>query len=61
MLFRSWNVTNILVPKLFGFAKFFRFIIISTSFFSGDIACSLRTRENSDVYNILDEIYLVFT
>ena len=43
MHFLSQNMTNILVPNLFGFAKiFFFFGIFSTSFFSGwDIAYSL--------------------
>ena len=40
--FHRKNMTNILVTKVFGFAKMFPFCIFSTSFFSGwGIACSL--------------------
>ena len=40
--FSQLEQTNILVPKLFGFAKKFCFCIFSTSSFSGwGIACSL--------------------
>ena len=60
-------MTNILVPKLFGFAKNFRFCILSTSFDTLHVAykkykiSELKTSENSDAFNILDETNLVFT
>ena len=89
-------MTNILVPKLLGFAKNVRFLhfqhllfslgwtlhvacikykikrtftffLVNTKYMS---SCEFKTsefsqvhstRENSDVFNTLDEIYLVFT
>ena len=89
-------MTNILVPKLFGFAKKLCFCVISISppfrvgeslhvaykkykikrkfpFFgkykyipsrelkTSEFSRVLCTRENSDVFNTLDKIYLVFT
>ena len=91
MYFLSKNVTNILVPTLFGFAKNFRFcnfsatISISVSetlhvaykkyklkrkfsffckyqmFHPPEFSLVVRTRENSDAFNTLGEIHLVFT
>ena len=84
-------MTNILVPKLFGFAKIFRFsfsahhfsvgrdivksikykenllFLVNTKYISSrelqtsEFSLVLRTRENSDVFNTLDEIYLLFS
>ena len=81
-------MANILVPKLFGFAKKIVFTFSAPPFSVGErlhvtykimkkkkiyffkyissrelktSEYSLVLREHSDVFNILDEIYLVFT
>ena len=87
-------MTNILVPELFGFAKFFVFAFSAPTFSVGEtlhvaykkhkikrkftffvntkyiqsrelktseFSIVLRTPENSNIFNTLDEIYLVFT
>ena len=94
----STNVTNILVPKLLGFAKIISFLfsfsispysvgetlhvaykkykikkkknllfLVNTKYVSSrelktsEFSFVLCTRENSDVFNTFDEIYLVVT